>query len=171
MDILENFMGEHLPCCVKKILDVSAYNTLQALKLLNEEKIVVIEKYISDYGQSVIEQLDCRHSKQYKNQTHFRFLPGHHALLLELPKYAQSALNIIQNVEQNSEQSSEPYFSVILNELLNSARINAKMPKNKAKYSETLRYFFTYIYLLGGKSCYETLQRNLPIPSIKTICE
>lgn len=61
--------------------------------------------------------------------------------------------------------------SVVLNELLKCSDENAQKNKHWAQYNQIIKDFFTYIYLLGVKNCYETLKANLPIPSTKTICK
>lgn len=59
----------------------------------------------------------------------------------------------------------------ILNKLIKTAEFNELKDKNHATYSDEIRYFATYIFLLCGRSCYEMLRSNLPIPSVKTICK
>ena len=65
----------------------------------------------------------------------------------------------------------EAGFSVILKELILTAIHNGNLSKNNAEYSDIIRYFSTYIYLIGGRSCYEVLSQNLPLPSRSTICK
>lgn len=60
-------------------------------------------------------------------------------------------------------------FSVILTELLRTAEQNFKKSKHANQYNDIIKYFSTYIFLLCGRTCYETLHKNLPIPSTKTI--
>lgn len=158
-----------LPICLRKILVFSAYDSENSLRLLDEVKISEIERYISECGRSVIDELDCCHSEKYKNQTTFRFLPGHRSILLNLSKHAHEFFEI--SVDQKyrlNEQSNESY-SVVLSELIKTAQNNSRKHKNKASYSEIIRYFCTFIYLTSGKACYEILHQNLPIPSVKTV--
>lgn len=49
------------------------------------------------------------------------------------------------------------------------ARQNADKDKNHAQYSDSIRFSATYVFLLGGRSAYEFLNSNLPLPSTKTI--
>lgn len=172
---IERKIGDKVPLCVKMCLEFCAYDSLNVLKELNELKIVEIEEYITDCGQDMVNDLYCCHSEKYKKQTKFKFLPGHRSILKILPEKISGIFenhnelrNLFLNTPVNSEANKE--FSVILNELIKSSQINAHKSKNHAEYSDTIRYFFTYVYLLSGKSAYETLQKNLPIPSTKTIC-
>lgn len=72
-------------------------------------------------------------------------------------------------VMQNNDEQTE--YSVILSQLIKTAERNKNKSKHANYYSDTIKYFSTYIFLLCGRTCYETLCRNLPIPSTKTICE
>lgn len=165
---IEKNIGDKFPPCVKKILNFSAYDSFSVLKELNEQKILEIEQYISDCGQTILNELNCCHSQKYRNQQQFKFLPGHRAILLSLPGKIPK---IVENDDKKNVPQSNGEFSVILNELIKTAEINNHKFKNHAEYSDIIRFFFTYVYLMSGKSAYETLQRNLPIPSTKTICK
>lgn len=163
---IEKIIGDTLPPCVKSFLNLSACESLTALREINENNIVEIGEFMSNCDRNVLDELDCCHSEQYKKQTKFKFLPGHRAVLLSLPN------KIRQNSEKKCEKKcvqSNTEFPVILNELISTAQENALKLKNSSEYSNTIRFFFTYIYLMSGKSAYETLQKNLPIPSTKTI--
>lgn len=165
-----------LPICLKKILIFCAYESVDSLRMLDKEKIAEVESHISEFGRCLLDELDCCHNERYKNQTTFKFLPGHRSILLSLSNYAQKIYEerINQNVSQLSEQNNEHSkcsYSVILTELLKTAQNNAKKSKNQASYSDLIRYFCTFIYLTSGRACYEILYRNLPIPSTKTICK
>lgn len=159
-----------LPVCLKKILSTSAYDCANSLRLLDAEKVAEIERYVSEFGRCVIDELNCCHSETYKKQKIFKFLPGHRAILMSLPSCAQKNINNDQKLDQLKEKNSDVY-SVFLTQLIETAQINAKKPKNKAIYSDIIRNFSTLIYLMSGRACYEVLHRNLPIPSTKTVCE
>lgn len=62
-------------------------------------------------------------------------------------------------------------YSVILSKLIESANKNKNISKHAYQYDEIVKNFSTYIFLLCGRTCYETLNKNLPIPSTKTICK
>lgn len=158
-----------LPICLRKILDFSAYDNANSLRLTDEVQISEIEKYMTNFGRSVIDQLNCCHSEKYKNQTKFKFLPGHRSTLLNLSKQVQQFFDT--NHEKKSNTSKNETYSIVLSELIKSAEINAQKHKNKASYSDVIRNFSTFIYLTSGRACYEALHQNLPIPSVKTVCE
>lgn len=169
---IEAKIGEVLPLCVKKILCFCAYDSFNTLRELNAQKICEIEKCVVDCGEKLVSELDCCHSNTYKNLKSFKLLPGHRALLLDLPNHIPTHSNASssRNIDrENSENHNS--LSTMLVELIKSAEKNALKSKHHSEYSDIVRYFFTYIYLMSGRSCYDTLQRNLPIPSIKTICK
>lgn len=58
----------------------------------------------------------------------------------------------------------------MLSKLIESANTNRNKSKNAYQYDDIVKNFATYIFLLCGRTCYETLNKNLPIPSTKTIC-
>lgn len=163
--VVDKAIGEKFPLCLKKILSTSGYDSLPSIQELCENKLNEIEKYISDFGSSVINELNCCHSQEYKNQTQFRLLPGHRTLLSILPRKINEMHEQIANEKTLLSQD----IPVILSELVKTEKKNSKKGKNHAEYSDILRYFSTYIYLMSGKCCYETLNANLPIPSNKTI--
>lgn len=113
-----------------------------------------------------IQELTCCHSDHYKAQDQFQFLPGHRAVILKIPDLIkQLPINAGLYVGEQSRKN----VSVVLADLIRTAEENSEKDKNNARYSDINKYFFTYIYLLCGKLGYETLNRNLPIPTTKTI--
>lgn len=81
---LEKVSKEKLPVCVKHLLVTAAYDTLGALKCIDESKITEIETYLSA-DRSWVDELHCCRSEDYKKQANFRFLPGHRAIILAIP--------------------------------------------------------------------------------------
>lgn len=158
-------LGEPFPPCLKTILYACGYDNISNISLLDEKKIFEIEEYICKFGRNTIDQLVCCYSEQYKNQSTFKFLPGHNTELLRLPIHAKN----VQQSCVNNKNKSNVEFSTVLTELIKSAENIVDKEKNHANYSEIVRHFFTYIFLLSGKCAYETLRGNLPIPSVKTI--
>lgn len=159
---VEMAMEEELPLCLKKILCANGYDSISSLQELSEKNVDEIEKYMAEFGDSVIKTLDCCHSEKYKSQVVFKFLPGHKSLLSILGSK-------ISNLRENKKSLCQQNFPTILSELVLSEQNNSKKHKNHAVYSNVLKDFATYIYLMGGKCCYETLQANLSLPSTKTI--
>lgn len=60
-------------------------------------------------------------------------------------------------------------YSIILQEIIQSANQNIDMPGSAHRYSEKLKYFSIYLYMLCGKLCYETLYLNFSIPAPSSI--
>lgn len=60
------------------------------------------------------------------------------------------------------------FGTFILKELVRSARQNSNLPPTRYRYSEEIQWFSTYVFLLCGRSAYEFLSYNLPIPSVST---
>lgn len=164
---IENFIGESIPQCIKKILISCGYDTMNSIQNLSHEGIAIIENHINSGNRKVITELSCCHSEFYIKQNTFHFLPGHRDFLLGM----KNVLSKIDVNAQCSDQIDFSGFSVILKELVNTALKNKHNPPNNAKYSDIVRNFATYIFLLSGRSCYQVLSENLPFPSISTVCK
>lgn len=78
---LEIFNGEKYPQCIKNLLIASGYSKLMSLAEIDEEKLRKIEDHVNGH-MDLVKSLICCHSKDYKNQTNFEFLPGHKATIL-----------------------------------------------------------------------------------------
>lgn len=161
----ENFIGEEIPQCVKRVLIICGYDSLFSLCELKETHIETIENYITANHMETIKAFNCCHSNYYKNVTIFRFLSGHAAIVSAIPKYVEK----YKNVHKSSNFDPKGRYSFILEEMIRTAEANLFKDPNHASYSDTIRYFATYIFLLCGRSCYEMLRANLPLPSTKTI--
>lgn len=105
------------------------------------------------------------HFKFYQQQTTFKLLPGHEAVLLALPKYIDMYLTKIHSEAFECKGK----YSFILEEMIQSAESNLFKDDHHAQYPDSVRFFFTYIFIVCGRFCYEMLRANLPIPSTKTI--
>lgn len=157
---MEECFGESLPMCIKKLLAVSGYDTFGSLRNITEESLEEIENHINTNSRTTIEALCCCHSEYYKSQEKFKFIPGHRCLIISLSKLNYSAYESHYMV-QNSQK-----FSYFLKELINAATM---IEEKCSKYSDLIRWFATYIFLLCGRSCYEVLNHNLPLPSTRTV--
>lgn len=178
---IENIVGETIPPCIEKILICSGYDTLLSLKHISFDTLTQIENHVNRHLPEIVQKFDCCHESFYKQQTEFKFLPGHCDLILALsralsnyeiqnePKPSNQTFNMTFNLVQAVE--NHPNLSVILKELIKTALRNAKYEKNNAQYNDIIRYFATHIYIIGGRSCYEVLYKNLPLPSVSTVCE
>lgn len=185
---LENFVGHKLPIFLGLLLSRSGYDCILSVKQLTNEKIDELEKYIEKNKNKMLckiitdleESNYCDDSlSAYKEQELFEFLPGHRTILLSLrdniERMQLQVLNDASNgvhkfmTEEVRELTGE--YSVILTELLKTAKNNSNKSKHAYQYNDIVRYYSTYIFLLCGRTCYETLNKNLPIPSTKTICK
>lgn len=170
---IESSIGQIIPMNVKTFLCLGGYDSVLSIKQIDAEKMHALEKYLQNLIQSdrrLLEKLDKNDKTTlvYTSQNVFNLLPGHSAILLALPELIKTMCDIdmLQACNQEPEE-----FSVILSKLIESARKNKNKPKNAFKYDDIIKNFSTYIFLLCGRTCYETLYKNLPIPSIKTIRE
>lgn len=163
--LIENIIGKELPLCLKKFLNSSGYDSLFSVEQLCDDGISEIERHLQN-NSDVLNELNCCYSEIYKNQKLFKLLPGHRAILRVIPKFAAQ---LRKEPVEPRPISAENTHSVILSDLINTSDANSKRDPHHAVYSDLNRFFFTYIYILCGKLCYETLRKNIPIPSTKTI--
>lgn len=165
----ENFIGEKIPRCIKTALEMCCFDTILSLCEIKPIHIGIIENHINQHRHEQIEKMHCNHSDYYRNIEKFRFLPGHEAIILALPKYATQFQEVLKSSVVDTETKTD--FTLILNEMIKTAESNKDKDSNHATYSDTIRFFATYVFLMCGRSCYEMLRTNLPLPSTKTICE
>lgn len=158
---LKKAMGEDLPACIKHILTIMGYSTFTTIKCLRPDSIQKIEKYFNTNIERFGKELQ---GTVYEDVRPFSFNPGHSALIESLPEY-------LKDEKKPAAQEYLPTFSHIMKLLIDTAEKNAGRNVKGNRYEEDLRNFATYIYLVCGRSCYETLSANLPIPSANTIRE
>lgn len=156
---IEKKIKEEVPSCLKTILNLCGYTTVISVNNLSEATIVRLEKYIND--KKINLELSCKHSESYQKISPFEFLPGHKMLLVQISKILRE-----QPIMDTSENECSNYTS-LLTALLSCAETNAKL--KRPKYEKDLMYFCVYIFLIGGKFVYETLQKNLNTPALITI--
>lgn len=70
---------------------------------------------------------------------------------------------------QVSSFGKKANYSIILESIIKCANKNMGKPPEAQRYDDTLKYFCTYIYMVGGKFCYEILSKNLHFPAVSTI--
>lgn len=152
-------VSEAIPSDVKVILMRSGFDTKTALLCLNEESIIEIEQFVD-------ENRDVLKGTTYENITNeFKFKPGHKIFILRLP-------DKLKDLEKIGCVNNEPKvfdFSFVLKTFIETAEKNDGKKSKGFRYNDVNRYFSTYIYLLCGRACYETLSANLPIPQASTI--
>lgn len=104
----------------------------------------------------------------YAEISSFAFLPGQRKCLLSLGKYADAYITSSKNATDGFSLSQ---CSTILKELITSTISNANTAPQGRSYSDIIQWFSTYIYMHSGKTAYEILSNNLPIPSVGTVCK
>lgn len=87
--------------------------------------------------------------------------------LLDTNKSLQTTVQNLLNpvVVQDSGTSFD-----VLNLLVKTAKENKKSKQKEGyRYDETIKKFASYIFMLGGRLCYETLQTNIGLPSPSSV--
>lgn len=162
---VEKINREKLPLCIKQILSSCGYDTFGSLKCISEQSLKEIEVHINTHSRVTIETLKCCHSEHYKSLDEFKLIPGHRDLIISLSKLTCSTYEPRSSNEYEQHHDSQK-FSHVLKALIDTANT---IEKKCSKYSDTIRWFATYIFLQCGRSCYELLNHNLPLPSTRTV--
>lgn len=152
-------MGGEIPQCVLTILEVTGFDEKIALKTVNVDEI---QNFLQENWLTFRNKFK---GTAYANEETFKILPGHRHIISNLP-------NVIGDIGSDDSGAKDwSSFSVVLQSLIETAESNANKEPKQHRYNEIIRYFSTYLYLMSGKSCYETLSANLPIPKASTICK
>lgn len=146
-----------------RILESSGYNNNIAVKNLDEENLIGIERFVSKNLKHMLIK------SVYSDMEMFQFLPGHKTLLLSLPSYVEKYEQ--DHLRDASNNVDALPISFIMKELVKTAITNSKRDEKHRKFSEAIEQFATYIYMMCGKACYEILSKNLPFPQANTICK
>lgn len=174
--------NQKFPNCIKMSLFHAGYDNLLGISSLNEDFIAQAEEYLSSNGFSsneLSEKLTCCHSVEYKNSIAnktFKFLPGHKKLILMAKEIAaeliatneESAESRITNIMEVME-SFGPNIPNVLKQLVRTSLTNSQVEPNLNSYSDTIKYFAIYVYLMCGRQCYDVLNSNLAMPAASTI--
>lgn len=159
--VLEKAIGEEIPNCVRFILINSGLSTFAAIRCINPGSVQRIEIFFNDNIDNFCGGLM---GTEYENVRPLAVIPGHRALIESLSQY-------LENRQQSARDVNVPIFSQIMKLLIETTANNAGRNAKGNRYQEDLRNFATYVYLMCGRSCYETLSANLPIPSVNAICK
>lgn len=158
ISVIEREHNDKIPESVVYILNESGFNSRHALKKITDENIGLIEQYFNDNFDKLIGGL-----VDYPRDRPFKLLPGHRAIIQSFPEVMDQLA-----VEKKTAHTSND-FSFVLKWLIETAEKNAgRVPKGR-RFSENIQLFATYLYLMCGRACYETLSANLPIPQANTI--
>lgn len=112
--IEERSTNEKFPKCIKTLLISAGYDTFASLSQLSDDTIKSIEKFHQE-KRSDIDSLNCCYSDYYKTLAPFGFLPGHKAILLNIP-------NQIREIQGEPRENPQ----------CNSRRINFEAKKSLA---------------------------------------
>lgn len=161
--LLESVIEEQIPECLVYILTAAGYASQGALKRITSSSVTRIEQYFNSNFERLSSGL-CGSS--YEHMKPFQILPGHRAIIESFPQYMEQVKTVKAMPVQHST-----IFSCILKLLVETAENNhGREPKGR-RYDDSLTFFATYIYLICGRACYETLSANLPWPQASTICK
>lgn len=149
----EIYLGYKLPENVKGILIKNQFDNEISLAELNDGIISELEALSND-----------------------KFLLGHRGLLLGLPKKIAAFTKrneefIEENVEENvnTDILNSPHVSFIMKQLVKCALQNANVEPKQRRYTDAIRNFGIYPYVMCGKASYEVLCNNIPLPKPTTI--
>lgn len=156
---LQFFLKDTISVDVINILLRSGFDSKLSLSSLNTDTINEIEQYAKE-NRSVLE------GTSYQNVETFKFKPGHRAILLQLANQVQNFEEAEEDVKKQLKMSE---FSLVLKTFIETAELNHGRHPNGFRYNEINRYFSTFVYLLCGRACYDTLCANLPIPQANTV--
>lgn len=153
---MEIYLKENIPNDIELILERNGFDSKLALESLDENLIAEIEQQAND-DRSILA------NTSYENVVTFKFKPGHRIYLLNLRKQ----MNLWSEAENVSHDTSA--FSYMLQKFVQTAEAHVGKHPKGCRYDKSIQLFSTYIYLMCGKNCYETLSANLPIPSANAI--
>lgn len=156
----QKFISHSVPKEIIEILIASGYDNFISVAGICEQEIKTIEKYANEQLKHLLK------FGQYPDCEQFVFLPGHRKLLVELALKAKEFEAKQMNKKDTFNLSST---TLIMKEFIKSMNVNANLPKNAHRYSDIIKSFATYIYILSGKAAYEVLCNNQPLPQASTI--
>lgn len=156
----QSFIKEKIPTSIIDILIASGYDDHISLSGMDEHEIKTMESFVND------NLLDL--SEQYSSCKPFVFLPGHKKLLIGIGKKAAMFKPPIERVKAINK-ALNPSDTTLMNELMKSSLNNSRLVPTSRRYTDIIKEFSSYIYMLAGKFAYEVLCANLPLPQNSTI--
>lgn len=157
----QSFVKISIPTIIIEILIASGYNDPFLLSGMTEKEIKSIEIFVSDNSHTLCER--------YSNLKPFVFLPGHKKLLMGLAKKAEEYELKHKPSMKKIDDWNQSNTPVLMKKLIKSMHENSNTPRHR--YSDTIMDFALYIYMVAGKSAYEVLCANLPLPQVSTVCK
>lgn len=183
---LEKFVGQNVPMFLKVLLWKTGYDSLLSIKQITTDTIKELEQFMQRKKNEILPKIFTELNNfgnkdyslsEYEDQEVFEFLPGHRTILMSFRSNIEGMqLKGVDQFKEDATHSSNKLmenekYSVILREFIKTADQNYNKSKYANQYNDIVKFFSTYIFLLCGRVCYETLNKNLPIPSTKTICK
>lgn len=102
----------------------------------------------------------------------YKFLPGHRALLLGLPKKIEGFIEWRpQHKTAATDILISPNISFIFKELVKTALANCNVEAKQRRYTDAIKHFGIYLFIMCGRQAYEVISSNLPLPQSNTVCE
>lgn len=80
-----------------------------------------IEKHINEYFIDIAQEFDCCHQEYYKEQTIFKFLPGHSDFLIALSRTLSTCESKYESFDFIRAVEDHPGLSLILKEMIKTA--------------------------------------------------
>lgn len=157
---LEHLLGEKIPERVIWILKATGFDRKYSLREITADCILSIEEFINNNRNTIS---GIPEESIYSKIHPFKLLPGDRRFIVNIPKYIEQ----IDDTETTKWNLSE--FSFILKCLIDTAQENSNRNIKSFRYSKAIQAFSTYLYLMCGRSCYDTLCANLPIPQSSTV--
>lgn len=152
---------DDIPESVVYILCESGFTSVAALKNINHDTVKSIEHYVDDNFDSLIGGL-----RDYKRNRPFKLKPGHAMAIESIPELLSQTTII-----EKSKTIVPNDFQFVLKWLIESAEKNSGREPKGRRFDETVKLFATYLYIMSGRACYDTLSANLPLPQTTTIRE
>lgn len=160
-DILAN----DIPWEIVTILSHSGYDSIFSLYDIDEKEICIIEQSMGKKFETLLEKSEIY--SHWKSPEGFSFLPGHKKTIIQLGKRAK----LVNESKDNTNDTDMTEIPFILKEMMNCFKMNKNVAPTRRRYSEPLRHFSIYIFILCGKAGYDVLSHNLPLPDSSTICK
>lgn len=160
----QKFLGKKIPNVIIDILIANGYDNSLSLCGMSMNEISSIEKFTDEKLRYLLDK-----SQQYSTTKPFVFLPGHKKLLLILGEKAKEYESTGGSCVPNRDSFDLTQATTMMQELVNTMKANTNLAPNSRRYTNTIRWFSTYLYMLGGKKLYEVLSKNFSLPQLPTV--